>query len=258
MILTFDKYQGTGNDFILIDNRNKKIKLTTKNIAALCNRNFGIGADGLMLLENIKDYDFKMVYYNSDGNLSSMCGNGGRCIVKYAFDLGIKKDTYTFLAPDGKHIAKIKSKEVCLQMIDTGLPQKTNNDYFINTGSPHYVKFIKDVNKYAVFIEGKKIRNSKQFIKEGTNVNFIETAPNNTLLVRTYERGVENETLSCGTGVTAVALTYASILNIKKQQIKVKTLGGVLKVNFKKNNNGFTDVWLTGSAQHVFKGMINI
>jgi diaminopimelate epimerase len=258
MKIFFDKYQGTGNDFILIDNRAEKIKLSSKQIAFLCNRNLGIGADGLMLLQKQQGYDFGMIYYNSNGKEGSMCGNGGRCMIKFAFECGIKKNYFTFLAPDGKHEGYIKGKDVFLKMKDVRHPINLKNDFFIDTGSPHYVRMVKDVKKIDVYSEGKKIRNSELFKKKGTNVNFVEIKNNRVLFVRTYERGVENETLSCGTGVTAAALTYCFFKKSTHKSVLVKTKGGSLKVNFKQTVDGFTDIWLIGPAVKVFSGYIEL
>lgn len=257
-ITTFYKYEGTGNDFIMIDNRNHQLKdISTDWVAKLCNRHFGIGADGLILLQNKQGYDFEMVYYNSDGNQSSMCGNGGRCIVEFARMLGIVKKSANFIAIDGEHKAIVNVGYNSLQMQNVNEIELQADYSFLNTGSPHYVLWVNDINNYPVYEEGKKIRNNKRFKAEGTNVNFIEQQ-GDYLFVRTYERGVENETFSCGTGVTAAALIAAlknngAFLNY----CNIKTLGGNLKVSYKKQtDNFFTDIWLEGPATFVFKGEI--
>lgn len=265
MQIKFYKYQGTGNDFIIIDNRKKKFPISNSNLVAfLCDRKFGIGADGLMLLQNKKGYDFEMVYYNSDGNPSSMCGNGGRCLVAFAYHLGVIKKKAKFLAVDGQHEAEIISKDgnslqVKLKMQDVTKIEKIKNDLFLNTGSPHYIKFVKNLSSFNVFDEGKKVRYSNKFKNEGTNVNFLEFK-NNCLHVRTYERGVENETLSCGTGVTAAALAYAYLNNKKKiKNLLVDTPGGILKIHFNKiAQESFNDIWLEGPATLVFEGKIKV
>lgn len=265
MQIKFYKYQGTGNDFIIIDNRKNKFpKENSHLVAFLCDRKFGIGADGLMLLENKKGYDFEMVYYNSDGNKSTMCGNGGRCLVAFAHYLKIIKNKANFFAVDGEHDAEIIAKDgnalqVKLKMQDVSKIEKFNNDLFLNTGSPHYIRLVKELNKINVFVEGKKIRYSNTFKKEGTNVNFLQFK-NNCLHVRTYERGVENETLSCGTGVTAAALAYAFLQKNKKfNKINIETPGGALKVHFKqKSKDFFNDIWLEGPATLVFEGKIKV
>jgi diaminopimelate epimerase len=208
MQLHFYKYQGTGNDFIIFDNRDNSIALTKEQVAFLCNRRFGIGADGLMLLNSHSDYDFEMKYYNADGGESSMCGNGGRCLVKFAAERGIFKSQYRFLAIDGEHEASIENNgHVSLKMVDVSSVQSEYNSHILNTGSPHYVEITDHVMDLDVYEKGKAIRYSDDFKKEGINVNFVElTEEPDTILVRTYERGVEDETYSCGTGVTAAAL----------------------------------------------------
>lgn len=260
MTLPFFKYQGTGNDFVLIDNRHSNIELSTEQIRYLCNRRFGIGADGLILLELEPRVDFKMVYFNSDGNQSSMCGNGGRCIVAFARYLKLIENKTRFLAIDGIHEAIVESDEtVALKMQDVQHLEVGEDFYYLNTGSPHYVKLVSNIEDLNVVEEGKKIRNSERFIEEGTNVNFIEKKDEH-LFVRTYERGVEDETLSCGTGVTASALVaaYSSHSNSKNKCL-IKTLGGDLEVNFEKVlDHNFYNIWLKGPAISVYKGEVNI
>lgn len=258
MLLQFYKYQGTGNDFILLDNRNQHLSLSTEQIAWLCHRQFGIGADGLMLLELEPGFDFKMVYFNSDGKQSSMCGNGGRCITAFAKKLGIFETKTKFLAIDGVHEAIVNnSDEVTLKMKDVKTIEHHPNYFFLDTGSPHYVEMVNQLDSYNVFQNGKTIRNSPQFIDQGTNVNFIEKE-GDLVKVRTYERGVENETLSCGTGVTATALV-ANVLGISttKNSCIVQTKGGLLEVTFEKVlENTFYNIWLKGKAEMVFEGQI--
>ena len=260
MKIHFYKYQGTGNDFIIIDNRNLHFKRDANDIVRkLCDRRFGIGADGLMLLQNKSGYDFEMVYYNSDGNESSMCGNGGRCIVEFARTLGLVKNKAFFIAIDGEHEAKVEAGYISLKMNDVNQVETNPDFYFLNTGSPHYVKFKNDLETLNVFEEGKKIRYNERFKKEGTNVNFIEKIGSD-LFVRTYERGVEGETFSCGTGVTAAAI-IASLKGISTSSdyCDIKTLGGNLKVKFNSNsNNTFNNIWLEGPATFVFDGDIEI
>ena len=265
MTLNFSKYQGTGNDFILIDNRSNFFPKSNQGIIArLCHRKFGIGADGLMLLQNKNGYDFEMVYYNADGRESSMCGNGGRCIAAFASSLGIINDKGVFLAIDGAHDFEIKDKTpsemvVSLKMIDV-MEVNDNDDHFtLNTGSPHYIVFTKGIEQMDVVENGKKIRYNDRYSKEGINVNFVETNEN-YIKVRTYERGVEDETLSCGTGVTAAALAtvYAGKLTNKKN-VAVKVPGGDLIVYFSNMGMGkFVNVWLEGPATFVFNGIIEI
>ena len=255
MILHFYKYQGCGNDFILLDNRGNTINLNAQQIKKMCDRHFGIGADGLMLLENVTGYDFKMVYYNSDGNQSSMCGNGGRCITAFANRLHIIKDKAYFLAIDGEHLSLIDREIISLKMNDVFAIEKHPDYYFLNTGSPHVVKWVENMDDYNVFEEGKKIRYSESYTSTGgTNVNFIQKK-NHALSIRTYERGVENETLACGTGVTAAALVNALVNNSNSNSCHVISLGGNLSVDYKKQtDNSFTDIWLKGPAEFVFEG----
>ncbi len=256
MELKFYKYQGTGNDFIMVDNRSKFFDISnTILIEKLCHRRFGIGADGFILLENEPGYDFKMVYFNSDGNQSSMCGNGGRCIVKFAQDIGVIEDRTNFLAIDGPHDAYIEKGLVHLKMIDVTQIENNNDHFYMNTGSPHYVKTVKNINDFPVVEEGKKIRNNDRFKDKGTNVNFTEKKET-ILHVRTYERGVEDETYSCGTGVTAAAL--AASYSGMPSPIRIHTLGGELSISFNKTDWGFNNVFLIGPAQLVFEGNIKI
>ena len=254
--LKFYKYQGTGNDFVIIDNRDLQFNRTNNFLVEkLCDRRYGIGADGLMLLQNKQGFDFEMVYYNADGNESSMCGNGGRCIVEFARSLGLVKDRASFIATDGPHTAIVKPEFISLKMNDVKEVELTTDFSFLNTGSPHYVAFVTQLSTYNVFEEGKKIRNKERFQPNGTNVNFVEKQ-SGELFVRTFERGVENETFSCGTGVTAAALV-ASIKNLATapDSCNIKTLGGQLLVKFKRHaDNSFTDIWLEGPATFVFKG----
>lgn len=255
MNLHFYKYQGCGNDFIILDNRNTKISLSTQQINKLCDRHFGIGADGLMLLENARGYDFKMVYYNSDGNESSMCGNGGRCITAFAKQLNIIKDSARFMAIDGEHESHIEDKIISLKMNDVPLIEKREDYFYLNTGSPHVVKWVENIDTYPVFEEGKKIRYDESFKSGGgTNVNFIQLKEDK-LVVRTYERGVEDETLACGTGVTAAALVEAMVnKSSHTNYCDVVTLGGNLTVTYQKQDGSFTDIWLKGPATFVFEG----
>lgn len=262
MQLSFYKFQGTGNHFIMIDNRNKTIPLSTQQIEKLCNVNFGIGADGLILIEPAEGYDFKMVYYNSDGKESSMCGNGGRCIVAFAHMLGIIKDKATFLAIDGPHEALVNQAntnqwQVNLKMIDVETVENIENDYWLNTGSPHYVKQVTDLAHYDVYTQGKAIRNTESYKAQGTNVNFIEPTPNG-IFVRTYERGVENETYSCGTGVTAAAIVAFKAGLVNAPTVAIKTLGGNLEVAFTPSTHGYQNIWLNGPAVLVYNGLLTI
>jgi diaminopimelate epimerase len=257
-MITFVKYHGTGNDFILIDDRKTMHQLSAEQIKSLCDRHFGIGADGLIQIRNKKDYDFEMLYYNSDGQVGSMCGNGGRCAVAFSHSLGLIKENATFLAFDGNHRAKVVSQNpyiVKLEMKDVTKIEKTGEAIVMNTGSPHYTTFVEDLKELDVFNEGRKIRYSARYKIDGTNVNFVEQK-NGLLFVRTYERGVEDETLSCGTGVTASVLSAAFLNKIDSNKYNVITPGGDLVVYYNKDQNGFSDIWLEGKAQAVFYGEI--
>lgn len=258
MQIQFYKYQGTGNDFILIDNRAASISLSTAQIHQLCDRRFGIGADGLMLLESVADYDFKMVYYNADGNESTMCGNGGRCITAFAQRLNVIKNNAVFVAIDGAHEATILSNgNVKLKM--TTVENMTHKDGYsiLNTGSPHYVLWVDDVKNCKVFERGSAIRHQEAFEPKGINVNFAQKTKDK-IIVRTYERGVEDETLSCGTGVTAVAI--ASVENQTGNfSVAIETPGGFLNVSFEKPTpNQAQEIYLSGAAEFVFEGTITV
>jgi diaminopimelate epimerase len=254
--MIFYKYHGTGNDFILVDNRQPGLTLSRQQVAYLCHRRFGIGADGLMLLENAAGYDFRMVYYNSDGGESTMCGNGGRCITAFARSLGIIASAAHFLAIDGPHTAKIsESGLISLHMKDVEQIVHHGDHTILNTGSPHYVLWVKDAAAADVYADGKRIRN--QFQPDGINVNFVQ-ATEGGLYVRTYERGVEDETLSCGTGVTAAAIA-ATGQATGAFTTGIETPGGHLEVSFtKRSANTAIDVILTGPAVFVYKGEVDL
>lgn len=260
MKIKFYKYQGAGNDFVLIDHRESPLKnIDTKLVAKLCDRRFGIGADGLMFLLSHPDYDFEMVYHNADGNVGSMCGNGGRCIVAFAKHLGVIDSETNFLAVDGAHYAKIsvEGNWVELQMIDVDHIQQDEEAFVLNTGSPHYVKEVSNLERLDVYTQGYNIRNNDTYKNEGINVNFIEQMPDH-LFVRTFERGVEDETYACGTGVTAVAMAMAKKQNqIGKIETPIKVLGGNLQINFNYDGHKFTEVFLCGPAEKVFEGEID-
>jgi len=259
MKITFQKYQGAGNDFIMVDNRTNYFpKLNKDLIKNLCNRRFGIGADGLILIENSNKYQFKMVYFNSDGSESTMCGNGGRCIVAFANKLRIIENKATFEAIDGLHNATIKNEIINLQMIDVKNIEVYKTHTFLNTGSPHHVTFTENVSKVNVKNLGKKISHSAPYFEEGSNVNFVEQLSENTFKVRTYERGVEDETLACGTGVTAVAIAARNLNKTTSNSVKLQVEGGNLEVSFNKDGNTFKNVILSGPATFVFEGIIEI
>ncbi len=251
------KYQGTGNDFIILDDRNKLFPINKQLIKNLCDRRFGIGADGLMLLQNDDKLDFKMVYFNSDGNESTMCGNGGRSLVRFASDINAISDQTVFNAIDGLHEASVFYDKISLGMTNVHGIQIFDSHYFLNTGSPHHVEFVDNIQSFEVFNKGRQIRYDPPYYKEGTNVNFVQKIDDNTLFVRTYERGVEDETYSCGTGVTAAAIaSYKK--GLTTNQVYIKTLGGDLEVHFRENDKGqFENIKLIGPAKFVFKGEIN-
>ncbi len=260
MKYTFYKYEGTGNDFIFIDNRQNNFpKKDIKLIEKLCDRRFGIGADGLILLENDVETDFRMVYYNSDGNQSSMCGNGGRCIVAFAKSLNLIDDQTTFLATDGLHHAYVLDNGIIsLEMKDV-YEVKIQNDYiFLNTGSPHHVMLVDDLDNYDVKNNGAIIRYSDLYGKAGSNVNFVKQLSDNHFRLRTYERGVEDETFSCGTGATATAIAMNAIGKTTSNHIKLDVEGGKLEVSFTKEGSVYTNVLLKGPATFVFQGEIKL
>ncbi|MCO6486893.1 MAG: diaminopimelate epimerase [Phaeodactylibacter sp.] len=257
--ILFSKYQGTGNDFILVDQRERRyLKVSDREaIARLCHRRFGIGADGLILLQGHADYNFEMIYFNADGGQGSMCGNGGRCIVAFAGSLGAIGEQCRFLAVDGPHEARIRPNGwVELKMNDVVDVEKGAGFYFLDTGSPHYVEFVGNLEQVDVCRRGREIRYSERFKKEGTNVNFVEPA-HGGIAVATYERGVEDETLSCGTGVTASAIAYFLARPDRGPQlVPIHTKGGMLEVRFTPSSHGFTDIWLCGPAVRVFEGRV--
>lgn len=257
---TFHKYQGAGNDFVVIDNRNQLFdRGDVELVNRLCDRRFGIGGDGLMLLQEAEGYDFEMVYFNADGREGSMCGNGGRCIVAFARDLGIIDRSTDFLAVDGPHHAEIDGarKWVSLQMIDVDAIGRDGDAYVLDTGSPHYVTLVdRPLADFPVAEEGRRIRNNTTYKKEGINVNFVE-AEGDGYYMRTYERGVEDETLACGTGATAVALAMA--VHEGKDgslAVPIRVAGGNLVIRFDKDGSRFSRVFLEGPATFVFKGEV--
>lgn len=259
MKIPFSKYHGTGNDFIVVDNRKLRWNPGQEEIARFCDRHFGIGADGLMLLSEAPGYDFYMTYYNSDGRESTMCGNGGRCMMLFSQSLGLSGDKPRFQAIDGEHIGTVirdeSSVSIRLKMKDVIVGEIEPDFTFLNTGSPHYVVFTRNVESLDIIAEAKKIRFNERFREEGTNVDFVEICDDH-LFVRSYERGVEDETLSCGTGVTAAVLAFSIKNPTGLTTTDVKTRGGKLKVSFQKKGNSFTDIWLEGPAELVYKGEI--
>ncbi len=259
MKLEFFKYQGTGNDFVIFDNRSGLFpKEDVQVVKKICDRRFGVGGDGLMLLEEAVGYDFKMIYFNADGRPGSMCGNGGRCLVSFAHSLGLFEKKATFLANGERYTARIEQDRVSLDMLDVEGLRANEDHVFLNTGSPHHVQFEENLKDFDVFGVGRRIRYGEPYNETGSNVNFVEQFDQNTFQVRTYERGVEDETLSCGTGVTAVALASYFLGKTKSETIKIRTEGGDLEVSFKAGNGKFTDIVLSGPATFVYKGLIEV
>ena len=255
MQIPFYKYQGTGNDFVLIDNRQQKFPINdTTLVAQLCDRKFGVGADGLIVLEEHPSQDFSMIYYNADGNQSSMCGNGGRCIVHFAAFLGVIDTQTAFMAIDGVHRATIKDDKVALRMTDVSHIEIHKEFSFLNTGSPHHVEMVTNLENINVVDKGRAIRNNR-YGATGANINFVSKISEDTFCVRTYERGVEDETLSCGTGVTAVALAMFDTKQTTSSKVYLKTKGGDLSVSFVKKENTYTNIVLSGPATQVYKGI---
>ena len=256
MDLTFYKYEGTGNDFVMIDNRTKEFpKENVSIISHLADRHFGIGADGVILIENDEKFDFKMIYFNADGS-QTFCGNGARCAVAFAKQLEIIKNKTTFLAVDGKHFAEIKNDLISLQMINVDDIKVNEKSVFMYTGTQHHVELVDELNEYPVYENGKKIRYS--YNNPGSNVNFAQQINDTTFRVRTYEKGVENETLACGTGVTAVAIAMHKTKKTNSNHIFLPVEGGNLEVTFNENNGIYTNVFLKGPAKFVFKGTISV
>ena len=259
MQFIFSKYQGTGNDFILLNNLSGKYNsLNINEIQILCDRKFGIGADGLIKINHSEKYAFQMDYYNSDGS-QSFCGNGARCAIAFVETLGISGKEICFEAIDGFHWAKKTENEIRIQMSDVKIIQNIKNDFELNTGSPHYVSLRDDFSSSAIIEFGKSIRHSINYKKEGINVNILKGISPSFIEIASYERGVENETLSCGTGATACALVWDKIQNVSVNFVKVKVKGGLLRVEFTRNKSGgYEKIYLCGPANFIFSGEINL
>lgn len=256
MTIRFSKYHGAGNDFIMIDSMdNPSFNVSDEWIRRACHRRFGIGADGVIVIYSSEKYDFKMKYYNSDGFEGTMCGNGGRCITAFAKNLGKINHTAHFEAIDGVHQSEILTDgEIKLKMRDISKVEIFPDGYLLNTGSPHFVRFVNEITNINVFEEGRKIRNEKRFLPGGVNVNFAAVKSENSISLYTYERGVEDETLSCGTGAVASAIAFG--LHNKKfvSPVFILAKGGKLSVSFKENKGQYCDIWLQGPATQVFDG----
>jgi diaminopimelate epimerase len=259
MKIPFHKYQGTGNDFIMIDNLDGAYSfIDIEQVKMLCDRRFGIGADGLILINSCASFDFEMDYFNSDGT-KSFCGNGARCAVQFYLNVSGSKEKFHFLAIDGEHTAALIGQEISLEMSPVNTIHKLDADYIVNTGSPHYIQRVDNLNAMDVYSSGRSIRNSDRFIKEGINVNFVDRLAEAHLAIRTYERGVENETLSCGTGATACALVEGLNLGFGAHTVRVDVLGGQLNVSFTRTENEtFSNIRLQGPATFVFQGEIDV
>lgn len=260
MIINFYKYQGAGNDFVIIDNRSKIISAKKEELAVqLCDRKFGIGSDGLIFIENAEKADFLVDFLNPDGS-RSFCGNGSRCGVQFAADQGIFNGSKTsFMGIDGIHLAEVKTGAINVEMKNVDHVEQLDSDFFAETGSPHYVSYFESIETLDMINFGHEIRYSETYKEKGTNVNAVEIIGENHIRVRTYERGVENETLACGTGVTACALSYAVLNNLTKEHVDIDAEGGKLRVSFEKgNNSSFSNIWLEGPATLVFKGDVNV
>ena len=258
MKVNFCKYQGTGNDFVMVDNRQGELgEVSVSLVKQLCDRKFGIGADGLITIEEHPELDFTMVYWNADGS-QSFCGNGSRCTVAFAHRLCIIEKTAHFLSTDGPHKATIlEDGWVSLEMHDVSEVEQGDDFFFIDTGSPHYIKYVTDTKEVDVVTEGRAVRYNDRFKAEGTNVNFV-TAHGDGIVVRTYERGVEDETLSCGTGVTAAALSASEKELVSNGVCPVETMGGSLQIRFNKTTEGYRDIRLEGPATFVYSGVIDV
>lgn len=258
--LHFYKYHGTGNDFVIFDGRTIDVHalMTQEVIEGICHRRFGIGADGLMILENHPKADFNMVYYNADGRPSSMCGNGGRCLVAFAKKMGVIEDQCTFMATDGLHEATIKDNWIELKMIDVHQLEYDGESCILDTGSPHYIKACSNLDDLDIVPTAHAIRYNDRFSNEGININFLQETDKG-IRIRTYERGVEDETLACGTGATAAAIAYVDRYDLKGQQeVDIQVEGGQLSVKVNRVGDGYEDVWLCGPAAFVFEGEVEI
>ncbi len=257
MVIAYHKYHGTGNDFIIMDDRQRTFPRSDQSfIAGLCQRRFGIGADGLLLIDTLDGYDFHMIYYNSDGSPSSFCGNGSRCITHLAHRLGIVGETCSFLASDGPHSGRIDGDMVTVKMRDVREIRRTSSgDCLIDTGSPHIIRSVDDLEQDGLMEQARKLRYSNLYRAEGVNVNFVKHMED-SISMRTYERGVEAETFSCGTGVTAAALDWAD-KRPDAQSVDIYTRGGELSVQWKRTEHGYEDIWLSGPATHVSYGHVH-
>ena len=258
MKINFDKYHGCGNDFIIVDNLSNTFPKDSENqIKKFCNRRFGIGADGLILVNHNDKFPIEMIYYNSDGKISTMCGNGGRCFMHYCYNNDIIKNKSEFLACDGVHYGVVNDDYVKVSMSDVNGYKKYNDYLFLNTGSPHLVKCVNDVSSFDLINISRNIQKINQFDK-GVNVNLVSRKNDDLYQIRTYERGVEEETLSCGTGAVASALALNILSLVNSKTVNLDTKGGLLTVDFHKSNSKYTDIHLSGKVKKVFTGIIEL
>ena len=258
MKINFDKYHGCGNDFIIINNLSNTFPKDSENqIKKICNRRFGIGADGLILINYNDKFPFEMIYYNSDGKISTMCGNGGRCVMHYCYSNDIIDNKSEFLACDGIHYGIVNDNYVKVSMSEVDGYEKYNDYLFLNTGSPHLVKFVDDVSSLDLINISRNIQKSNRF-DNGVNVNLVSRKNDNLYQIRTYERGVEDETLSCGTGAVASALALNILSLINSKTVNLDTKGGLLTVDFNKSNSKYTDIHLSGKVKKVFTGILEL
>lgn len=254
--MKFYKYQAAGNDFVMIDETKELCGLTEEQRVWLCDRRFGVGADGIIYLRHSELYDFEMIYHNSDGKEASMCGNGGRAIVRFAHDLGFIGETCHFIAVDGEHNATVEKELIRLEMQNVDIPDNVELE-LIQTGSPHFIQTVENLATYDVFTQGRLLRNDLRFAPEGCNVNFVEEISANEIHQRTYERGVEDETLACGTGAVAGAVYQAVKHGLDVAEILIHMRGGDLRVKLERNDSFYENVWLCGSAEKSFEGQVD-
>lgn len=261
--LKFSKYSGAGNDFILIDNREGGFDADSGLIEKMCARQIAVGADGLILLENSDQADIRMRYFNADGGEAEMCGNGSRCLIAFARKLGIVKDEYSFQTMERVLKARVKGDAISIQMgevldtllnIDIEVDARKCTVHFTNTGVPHTILFVDDLDQIDLDGTGGKIRFHQRFQPKGTNVDFVTKTGKNSVAMRVYERGVEGETLACGTGVTAAGIIANLVHNVKPPVKVAVRSGDTLTVDFKKSDDKFSDVVLTGPATLIYDG----
>ena len=259
MNFQFEKYQGAGNDFIILDDREDSFPDQDHSlIQKLCDRHFGIGADGLILLRDSSRSDFKMLYFNANGHPSSLCGNGSRCVFAFAKKHKIVSNQGTFETSDGTHKGSITPDDlICIEMGDVLKIEKRDMAIFMDTGSPHHIEFVDEVSAVDVKVQGAAIRYGAPYFEAGSNANFVEKVNENEFNIRTYERGVEDETLACGTGAVAAAIAVHFSELTPLNVVKINALGGRLQVSFTPDSGQYKNIQLTGPAVFVFSGNLN-